>query len=133
MEVRALATDAVVLLNGAVVLLERRHEPSVSHWVLPGGLVEPGERAHEACVRETREEVDLDVEPISFVGLYDDPDRDERGNVSAAFLCRPTDHEQQPRPREEARTVETYDPNDLPELGFDHEQIVADALSYRPR
>lgn len=126
---RALATDAVVLLDGEVVLMNRAHEPHEGEWVLPGGLVEPDERAHEACVRETEEEVGLDVEPVSFVGLYDAPDRDERGNVSVAFLCRPTSSGQVPEAREEASAVDTFDPSNLPSLGFDHDRILDDALT----
>jgi 8-oxo-dGTP diphosphatase len=95
--------------------------------VLPGGLVEPDETAREACVREVNEEVGLDVAVEEFVGLYDDPDRDERGNVSAAYRCAPITDDA-PEPREEARQVRTFDPPDLPKMGFDHEQIVADAL-----
>ena len=129
MEVRALATDAVVLLDGQVVLLERDHDPHEGAWVLPGGLVEPDERANKACVRETYEEVGLSVHPVAFVGLYDDPERDERGNVSAAFLCRPTSQGQTPIAREEARRVDTFDLSDLPQLGFDHEQIINEATT----
>jgi 8-oxo-dGTP diphosphatase len=126
-EVRALATDAVIVLDGEVVLLERAHSPFEGSWVLPGGLVEPDETAQEACVREVNEEVGLDVAVEEFVGLYDDPDRDERGNVSAAYIGTPVSDDE-PIPREEARQVKTFDPADLPEMGFDHEQIVADAF-----
>jgi len=129
MEVRPLATDAIILLGGEVLLLERTHEPHEGSWVLPGGFVERDERAREACVRETREEVGLTVEPFEFVGLYDAPDRDERGNVSAAYLCRPTEPDQQPEPRDEARRVDTFDPENLPSMGFDHETMVRDALT----
>ncbi|MFW5957003.1 MAG: NUDIX domain-containing protein [Natronomonas sp.] len=130
-ELRALSTDAVIDVDGSVVLLERDHPPHEGSWVLPGGLVERQETAREACVREVREEVDLDVEVIEFVGLYDDPDRDERGNVSAAFRCRPHGPID-PTPREEARRVDFFYPDDLPETGFDHAQIIADAFSLEP-
>jgi 8-oxo-dGTP diphosphatase len=126
-EVRALATDAVILLDGEIVLLERNHEPDAGAWVLPGGFVDPGERAREACAREVREEVGLAVEPISFIGLFDAPNRDERGNVSAAYVCRPTETGQTPDAREEARQVATFDPHDLPETGFDHGDIIRTA------
>lgn len=129
MEPRVLATDAVILLDGEVVLLERAHEPHEGEWVLPGGVVEEGEKAHEACVRETNEEVGLRVAPIDLIGLYDDPDRDERGNVSAAFLCRPTDPDQTPQAKDEAHSVGTFDPDSLPSLGFDHERIIDDATT----
>lgn len=123
--VRALAADGVVLVDGDVVLLERNHEPFEGAWVLPGGRVEEGERAAEACAREVREEVGLDVVVESFVGLYDEPGRDPRGNVSAAFRCLANER---PEAREEARRVATFPPTALPEMGFDHAKIVADAL-----
>ena len=126
-EVRALTADAVIELEEGVLLLERNHPPFEGHWVLPGGLVEQDETTREACVRETKEEVGLDVTVEDFVGLYDDPNRDERGNVSAAYRCTPTGDET-PQPREEARQVETFDPADLPETGFDHERIVTEAV-----
>jgi 8-oxo-dGTP diphosphatase len=126
-KIRALATDAVVVLDEAVVLLERAHAPFEGKWALPGGFVDPDETAREACVREVAEEVGLDVAVTEFVGLYDDPDRDERGTVSAAYRCEPVSDER-PTPREEARQVRTFDPADLPEMGFDHEQIVNDTL-----
>lgn len=123
-----LAADGVVLLEGEVLLLERDHPPYEGDWVLPGGFVERDERAREACRREVREEVGLDVYPVAFLGLYDDPERDERGTVSAAYRCRPTDSGGTPTARDEARQVATFGPGDLPSMGFDHEQIVADAL-----
>lgn len=126
-EVRALATDAVIVIDEDVVLLERDHPPFEGCWVLPGGLVEQGETAREACIREVNEEVGLDVTDDSFVGLYDDPDRDERGNVSAAYRCSPVDGEP-PTPQDEARRARTFAPTDLPETGFDHAHIIADAL-----
>ncbi|WP_246986030.1 NUDIX domain-containing protein [Halorientalis marina] len=126
-ERRALATDGVVVVDGEVVLLERNHPPHEGAWVLPGGMVERDERAREACAREVREEVGLSVRPVAFVGLYDAPDRDERGNVSAAYLCVPTGAGE-PTARAEAARVDTFPPDDLPPLGFDHARIVADAL-----
>lgn len=128
MDVRALATDGVVLLDGEVVLLERDHPPHAGEWVLPGGLVERHERASVACRREVREEVGLDVDPVELVGLYDDPDRDPRGNVSAAYRCRPTTTDRTPEARSEARHVDTFEPTELPPMGFDHEVIVRDAI-----
>lgn len=125
-KVRALATDAIISLGGEVVLLERDHPPYERTWVLPGGLVEPTETAREACVREVKEEVGLDVVTDSFVGLYDDPDRDERGNVSVAYRC-VARGESTPIPGEEARRVGTFDPTDLPEMGFDHASMIADS------
>jgi 8-oxo-dGTP diphosphatase len=126
-ERRALTTDAIIELDGGVLLLERNHPPDEECWVLPGGFVERNETTREACVRETKEEVGVDVTVEEFVGLYDDPNRDERGTVTAAYRCTPVD-EATPEPREEAHRVETFDPTELPEMGFDHGEIVIDAM-----
>lgn len=45
--------------NGKVLLLYRDDE---NHWEVPGGKVEPGESPTETAVRETREEIGVDVE-----------------------------------------------------------------------
>lgn len=126
-QLRVLAADGVVVRDGRVLLLKRDHEPCEGRWVLPGGLVEQGETARAACEREVAEEVGLDVDADRFVGLYDDPDRDPRGNVSAAFVCTPVD-DADPEPLEEASGVAFVDPEDLPPTGFDHGRIVADAF-----
>lgn len=126
-QLRVLATDGVVMVDGQVLLLQRDHDPHEGHWVLPGGVVERGESARTACEREVAEEVGIEVTADTFVGLYDDPDRDPRGNVSAAFRCTPVD-DADPRPREEAQAVELFTPDELPPLGFDHDKIVTDAF-----
>lgn len=126
-DVRPLAADAVVVIDDEVLLLKRDHEPYEGTWVLPGGLVEPDETAREACLRETAEEVGLDVRLVSEVGRYDEPGRDPRDIVSVAFRCVPADPSDDPEPREEAREVATFAPETLPEMGFDHERIVRDA------
>ena len=130
-QVRALATDAVIFIDGQVVLLRRSHPPETGRWVLPGGIVDPGETARAACAREVAEEVGLGVTVGPFVGLYDDPDRDERGNVSAAYVCHTVD-DRPPEPTAEASAVGTFHPDTLPKMGFDHAEIVADSRAFSP-
>lgn len=126
-QLRVLAADGLILVDGQVLLLQRNHDPYKGHWVLPGGLVERDEPARRACKREIAEEVGIEVSVKQFIGLYDNPGRDPRGNVSAAFHCVPVDNTD-PQPREEAQAVKLFDPKDLPTMGFDHGQIIADAF-----
>jgi len=130
-DARALTADGVVFVDDEVVLLERNHAPYEGSWVLPGGFVEPDERAATAAAREVMEETGLRVQPTAFVGLFDAPDRDPRHTTSAAFVCEPFDDDATPRPLAEASRVGTFDPTDPPALGFDHADVLDAALDVR--
>ena len=54
------------------VLLTRRADNGL--WCLPGGGMDPGESAEEACIREALEETGLHVRVTRLVGVYTSPD-----------------------------------------------------------
>ena len=54
------------------ILLTRRADNG--RWCLPGGEMDPGESAAEACAREVLEETGLEVEVTKLVGVYTTPD-----------------------------------------------------------
>jgi 8-oxo-dGTP pyrophosphatase MutT (NUDIX family) len=70
------AAVAAVFGPGLDLLLVRRAEhprdPWSGHLAFPGGRVEAGEDPLDAAIRETREEVDLALEPSWLVGRLDD-------------------------------------------------------------
>ena len=55
------------------ILLTRRADNG--RWCLPGGHMESGESAAEACEREVLEETGLNVKAIRLLGVYSDPDQ----------------------------------------------------------
>ncbi len=55
------------------ILLTRRTDNGL--WCLPGGAMDSGESAAEACVREVWEETGLQVQVLRLVGVYSDPDQ----------------------------------------------------------
>lgn len=55
------------------VLLTRREDNG--EWCLPGGAMESGESAEEACVREVWEETGLTVAVTRLIGIYTSPHR----------------------------------------------------------
>jgi 8-oxo-dGTP diphosphatase len=55
--------------DGRLLVVRRGRSPAKGRWSLPGGRVEPGERAADAAVREVHEETGLDVEVVSFLGF----------------------------------------------------------------
>lgn len=54
------------------VLLTRRADNG--RWCLPGGGLDAGESAEEACIREVWEETGLKVSVSHLVGVYSSPD-----------------------------------------------------------
>ncbi|WP_298747526.1 NUDIX hydrolase [uncultured Brevundimonas sp.] len=62
----------VVCLRGDTVLLIRRGTPPrQGEWSLPGGRIEPGERAMDAALRELREETGVEAEITGLVDVVD--------------------------------------------------------------
>lgn len=89
---RRLAADVVLFTKRdgvlAVLVVERGKEPFRGALALPGGFVEPGERAADAAVRELAEEAGVVVvrDRLRRFGRYNKRGRDPRGAVeSVAF------------------------------------------------
>ena len=63
------AVAAAIIVNcGRVLLIRRAVSEGELLWQFPAGVVEPGESGEEAAVRETREEVGLEVAAIKNLG-----------------------------------------------------------------
>lgn len=109
--------------NGGIVLIKRKNPPF--GWALPGGFVDYGESLETAAIREAKEETSLDVELISQLGAYSDPNRDPRHHtISVVFRAKAKGH---PLAADDAMEVGIFFKNDLPtDLAFDHERILRD-------
>lgn len=126
----SLAVDAVISHDDGVVLIERGQPPFEGAWALPGGFVEVGETVEQACIREAREETGLEVELTGLVGVYSDPKRDPRGHVvSVTFAAESVGGTL--AGGDDAARATVFDLDDLPELAFDHAEILADHARMR--
>lgn len=63
-----LCVGAIVVSDGALLLIRRGHGPAGGRWSLPGGRIERGETVEEAVVRELAEETGLQGVCDQFVG-----------------------------------------------------------------
>ena len=122
----SLAVDIIIVLDdGKIVLIERKNPPH--GWALPGGFVDYGETLKAAAIREAKEETCLDVEIVSLLNIYDEPDRDPRQHViSAVFIARARN--QTPKAADDAKNLKTFDVTSIPDLAFDHDKILNDFI-----
>ena len=119
--------DVVILLPGDRVVLVRRRNPPHG-WALPGGFVDLGEPLHAAAAREALEETGLSVELSEQFHAYSDPRRDPRRHtISTVFLGRA---EGEPRGGDDAAEARAFPWTALPDLVFDHAEILADVRRY---
>lgn len=128
----ALAADCVIFHGDAVVLVRRKYDPYKGHYALPGGAVEIGETVEDACRREMREEIGLDVRNLRLIGVYSKPDRDPRGHtVSIAYLADADVSEI--RAGSDAASAEVVENWRELQLAFDHRDIIEDARKFREK
>lgn len=124
------AVDPVIIKDGKILLIKRRSTVFAGTWVLPGGGVEYGETVEQAAVREAKEETGLDIEIVKLLNVYSDPKRDPRfHSVSTAFICK-VNGGTLLKETDESTDAKFFSPEELKDLqfGFDHKQIVEDAL-----
>lgn len=65
------AVGVVCLRGGSVLLIRRGTPPRQGEWSLPGGRIEPGERAVDAALRELREETGVEAEITGLIDVVD--------------------------------------------------------------
>jgi len=78
--------SAALFRDGAVLLVERASAPLRHLWSLPGGVIEPGETAEAAAVREVREETGLAVDIVGLAGVHDVILRGDDGALQAHYV-----------------------------------------------
>ncbi|HMI07720.1 MAG TPA: NUDIX hydrolase [Flavobacterium sp.] len=121
--------DIVVLqqtVNGAkLLLIRRKKEPFQHSWALLGGFVEQDEDLYDAARRELAEETGINVGPVEQLKAFGKPHRDPRGHmVSVAFLAIVAENTVA-EAADDAADAQWFSVNDLPNLAFDHAEIIS--------
>ncbi|MEM1307588.1 MAG: NUDIX hydrolase [Pseudomonadota bacterium] len=80
------AASIAVWRDEMVLLVERAKPPVAGLWSLPGGHIEPGERAVAAALRELFEETGVRAEVVAPVMTHDVIITDEGGDLAAHYV-----------------------------------------------
>ena len=128
------SVDAVVFgytsKEGLLLLLIKRNiEPFKNTWALPGGLVLDEESLEAAVERELKEEAGISINYLEQLYSFGKPGRDPRNRVVSITyygLIRPDAFEL--KAATDASDAKWFNIKKLPELAFDHREIIETAL-----
>jgi ADP-ribose pyrophosphatase YjhB (NUDIX family) len=93
-------TRPVIMVGAAVLLLNQENQLLMIRrmdnncWGIPGGAMELGENIEDTAMRETKEEIGIEVENLELFGVYSGselyfkyPDGNEVYNVSIVYFA----------------------------------------------
>lgn len=132
-ECLAVAVDIILITsdNGyiKILLIRRKNEPYKGKWALPGGFVKEKEELTDAAERELKEETGVSGIRLEQLHAFGSVERDPRGRVVSIAYIALQPKETIVRADSDAIDADWFPIYDLPELAFDHDEIVRHALS----
>ncbi len=126
-----LTVDVIIEENESILMIRRESDTFNDYLALPGGFVDFGEMVEQAAIREAKEELGIDVIPLSILGVYSGDKRDPRGpTVSVVFIC---SYKGKIIAGDDASSFEWLELKNIEksELAFDHKKIIQDYYSWK--
>ncbi|VAW23633.1 ADP-ribose pyrophosphatase [hydrothermal vent metagenome] len=124
----ALTVDAIVIArvagNSYLLLIERGTEPFKGKWALPGGFVEIDELLEAACIRELKEETGFEAGSMQQFKVFDAIGRDPRHRTISVVFYTFTGRMVDVKGKDDAANAKWFNISNLPELAFDHLEII---------
>jgi 8-oxo-dGTP diphosphatase len=109
-----------------LLLIRRAGEPYRGKWALPGGFIHLDEALEESARRELEEETGVSGVYLEQLYTFGAPQRDPRERViTVAYYALIPSDKLQLRAATDAEAVGWFGMDELPELAFDHTDIIA--------
>ena len=107
-----------------LLLIRRLAEPFAGCFALPGGFVLPGESVDAAAARELREEAGVENVYLEQLYTFGEPGRDPRGRIITVAYYAMVPQNLLLQAGTDAADAAWFPVDALPELAFDHLEIV---------
>ena len=111
-----------------MLLIQRGDQPFKGGWAFPGGFMNMDETTEQCAIRELEEETGLKVSEVYQIGTYSKVDRDPRGRTITVAYLAIIDEPITVTGQDDAAKAEWWPLSALPELAFDHADIMQDAI-----
>lgn len=109
-----------------LLLIRRAGEPYQGKWALPGGFIHLDETLEASARRELEEETGVSGVYLEQLYTFGAPDRDPRERViTVAYYALIPSDKLQLRAATDAEAVGWFGMDELPDLAFDHPDIIA--------
>jgi 8-oxo-dGTP diphosphatase len=115
-----------------VLLIKRKKEPFKGKWILVGGSVYNDESVDEGLKREIYEKTGIKDIYYEQFGVFSNPTRSPLMRMIAITYVALIDNRKVKLLKETSNTenAEWFSIDDIPKLGYDHEEILASGLEY---
>lgn len=128
----SVTTDTVAYNGDKILLIRRGNYPYKNYWCLPGGFMEKtDEDLNFGAQRELKEETGIDIDPKYFrqIKTYGHNFDPRMKIVDVAFSVRVSKKDMNKvKGLDDACDARWFQIDELPKLGFHHEQIINDFL-----
>lgn len=113
-----------------ILLIKRRMMPERDKWSLMGGFVDSDESLDEAAKRVLHQLTGLEDVYMEQVWTFGAVNRDPGARVISIAYCALLNFDEQDHERVTANDAHWIPLDEMPELSFDHPEIVGKALEY---
>lgn len=119
-----------------ILLIKRAAYPCKDMWALPGGFIDIDEELEVAARRELAEETAIAVDdiPLEQLHTFGAVGRDPRERIiTVVYYAFSSDGDLKPKAGDDAKEAQWFAIDDLPDLAFDHDEVIAMACDHFAR
>ncbi len=125
------AAGVVIEKDGKILLVKRKFEPYKGDWCLPAGFMEYDESPEQCAIRETKEELNVDVKLEGLYGVYSGKDDPRTHAVLVMYWAKVIGGKL--KPGDDAEEMEFFAKDKVPDnIAFlAHQQIIKEFFEIR--